>query len=155
TPPYRGRVELYYPAKLERTPENELYLALAQVKHDANLEQGLPELEAAIARYAPAHAEFYFELAEGYRRAGNFPKASVFYEQACARARADWRPFYRLGTTLMAAGQPERAALALERARSLAPREAAVLEASANLLAQQGRLPEAVVTIQEALKLEP
>ncbi len=58
TPPYRGRVELYYPAKLEKTPENELYLALAQVKHDANLDQGLRSLEAAIARHASVRAEF-------------------------------------------------------------------------------------------------
>src|SRR6185503_3593666 len=64
TPPYRGKVELYYPAKLEQTAERELYLAVAQVKHDANLAQGLHELEAAITRHAPAHAEFYFDLAE-------------------------------------------------------------------------------------------
>jgi len=155
TPPYRGRVELYYPAKLEKTPENELYLALAQVKHDANLDQGLRNLEAAIARHAPTRAEFYFELAEGYRRAGNLRKAIAFYEQACARAGADWRHFYRLGTTLTTAGQPDGAARALERARVLAPKEPAVLEATANLLARQGKLPEAVATLQTALALDP
>ncbi len=155
TPPYRGRVELYYPAGLERTPENELYLALAQVKHDANLGQGLRELETAIARHAPAHSDFYFELAEAYRRAGNLPKAISFYEQLCARAEADWRYFYRFGTTLTAVGQPERAAQALERARSLAPQEPAVFEAIANLLVRQAKLPEAVVTLQAALALEP
>jgi predicted CXXCH cytochrome family protein len=155
TPPYRGKVELYYPAKLEKTPENELYLALAQVKHDANLDQGLRELEAAIARHAPARAEFYFKLAEGYRRAGNLRKAIAFYEQACARAGADWRHFYRLGTTLTTAGQLDGAARALERARILAPKEPAVLEAIANLLARQGKLPEAVATLQAALALDP
>jgi predicted CXXCH cytochrome family protein len=155
TSPYRGRVELYYPTKLEKTSENELYLALAQVKHDANLDQGLRDLEAAIARHAPAHAEFYFELAEAYRRAGNLPKAITFYEQAGVRAGADWQHFYRLGTTLTTAGQPERAAQTLERARLLAPQEAAVLEAIANLLARQGKLAEAVDTLQAALALEP
>jgi predicted CXXCH cytochrome family protein len=155
TPPYRGRVELYYPLKLEQTPERELYLAIAQVKHDANLEQGLRELEAAIARQAPSHSEFYFELADGYRRAGNLPKAIAFYEQSCARSPADWRHFYRLGTTLTTAGQPERAATALECARSLAPQEPAVFEAIANLFARQGKLPEAVATLQSALALDP
>ncbi len=155
TPPYRGRVELYYPARLERTPEHELYLALAQVKHDANLDQGLRELEAAIARHKPVSSEFYFELAEAYRRAGNLPKAIGFYEQACARVGADWRHFYRLGTTLTTTGQLERAAQALERARSLAPQESAVLEAIANLLARQEKLPEAVAALQAALALEP
>jgi tetratricopeptide (TPR) repeat protein len=155
TPPYRGSVELYYPEKLARTPENELYLALAQVKHDANLDQGLRELEAAIALHAPKQAEFYFELAEGYRRAGNSPKAISFYEQASRRAPANWRYFLRLGTALTTAEQPERAAQALERSRVLAPQESAVLEAIANLLARQGKLQEAVATLQASLALDP
>lgn len=155
TPPYRGRVELYYPAKLIQTAERELYLALAQVKHDTNLAAGLPALEAALARHAPTQAEFYFELAEAYRRAGNQPKAIAFYEQACARAPADWQSFFRWGTTLTAAGQPQRAAAALERAQALAPQESAVLEAIANLLARQGRWREAVATLQMALALDP
>ncbi len=155
TPPYRGRVSLYYPAKLEKTAENELYLAVAQVKHDANLDRGLRELEAAIARHAPARSEFYFDLAEAYRRAGNLQKAIAFYEQSCAHQPADWRHFYRLGTTLTAAGQAERAAKALDRALSLAPQESAVLEAIANLLSQQGKAREAVATLQAAIALDP
>src|SRR5215468_2009787 len=155
TPPYRGRVSLFYPARIERNGENELYLALAQVKHDANLDRGLRELEAAIARHAPARSEFYFELAEAYKRAGNLQKAIAFYEQSCARQPADWRSFYRLGTALTAAGQPDRAAAALERALALAPKEPAVLEAIANLLSRQGKTREAVATLQAALDLDP
>jgi predicted CXXCH cytochrome family protein len=155
TPPYRGRVSLYYPAGLEKTAENELYLALAQVKHDANLDRGLHELEAAIARRAPARSEFYFELAEAYRRAGNLQKAIAFYEQSCARRPADWRRFNRLGTALTAAGQPERAAAELERALASASKEPAVLEAIANLLSRQGKTREAVATLQSALDLDP
>src|SRR5215813_1009936 len=155
TPPYRGRVSLYYPARLEKTAENELYLALAQVKHDANLDRGLRELEAAIARHAPARSEFYFELADAYRRAGNLQKAIAFYEQSCARQPADWRHFYGLGTALTAAGQAERAAAALERALALAPKEPAALEAIANLLSRQRKSREAVATLQAALDLDP
>jgi predicted CXXCH cytochrome family protein len=155
TPPYRGRVSLYYPARIEKTAENDLYLALAQVKHDANLDQGLRELEAAIARHAPARSEFYFELAEAHRRDGNLQKAITFYEQSCARQPADWRYFYRLGTALTAAGQLGRAAAALERALSLGPREPAALEAVANLLSRQGKIREAVATLQAALDLDP
>ncbi len=155
TPPYRGRVSLYYPSKPEKTAENELYLAIAQVKHDANLDRGIVELEAAIARHAPSRSEFYFELAEAYRRAGDPKKAVAFYEQSCARSPADWRHFYRLGTSLTATGQPERAAAALERAMSMAPKEPAVLEAIANLLSSQGKTREAIATLQAALALDP
>ncbi|HEV2667733.1 MAG TPA: tetratricopeptide repeat protein [Blastocatellia bacterium] len=155
TPPYRGKVSLYYPAKIEKTAENELYLALAQVKHDANLDQGLREFEAAVARHAPARSEFYFELAEAHRRAGNLQKAISFYEQSYSRPPADWRHFYRLGTALTAAGQAERAAAALERALVLAPKEPAVLEAIASLLSRQGKTRESVATLQAALELDP
>jgi predicted CXXCH cytochrome family protein len=155
TSPYRGRVSLYYPARLEKTAENELYLALAQVKHDSNLDQGLHELETAVARHAPSRSEFYFELAEANRRAGNLQKAIAFYEQSCSRPPADWRRFYRLGTALTEAGQAERAAAALERALALAPREPIALEAIANLLSRQGKTREAVATLQTALDLDP
>ncbi len=119
------------------------------MKHDANLDEGLRELEAAITRHKPAHAEFYFELAEAYRRSGKLAQAIPFYEQSAARTPGDWRYPYRLGTALVAAGQAARAGLALERARSLAPREPAVLEAIANLLASQGKLLDAVATLQD------
>jgi len=155
TPPYRGRVSLYYPARFERTAENELYLALAQVKHDADLDRGLRELEAVIVRHAPARSEFYFELAEANRRAGNLQKAIAFYEESCSRSPADWRHFYRLGTALTAAGQAERAAAALERALASAPKEPTVHEAIANLLSRQGKTREAAARLQAALDLDP
>ncbi|MBO0860351.1 MAG: tetratricopeptide repeat protein [Chloracidobacterium sp.] len=155
TPPYRGEVSLYYPVSIEKSPKNELYLALAQVKQDANLDRGLRELEAALARQSHASSEFYFELAEAYRRAGNLQKAIAFYERSCARSPTDWRHFYRLGTALGASGQPERAAAVLDRAMSMAPGESATLEAIANLLSRQGKTREAVAALQAALDMDP
>src|SRR5262245_38404998 len=116
TPPYRGEVVLYYPSELAKNPETELYLAVAQVKHEANLVEGLRKLEVAVAQ-RPARPEFSFELAEGFRLAGKLDKAFAFYEESCARTPFDWRAFYRLGTTLSAVGKLEGAARALARAR--------------------------------------
>ncbi len=155
TPAYRGNVEFYYPTKLLKPAEQELYAALAQVKHDANLTAGLPALSAAIAKHKPAQTEFYFELAEAYRRAGSLPQAITLYEQASARAATDWRIFLRLGTALTALHQPQRAAAALDRSQTIAPQEPAIFEAIAHLLAQQGRLREAVAMLQAALALDP
>ena len=53
---YRGEVVLYYPPELPDTPENELYLALAQVIAGANLEGGIPRLADAIERHQPERA---------------------------------------------------------------------------------------------------
>ena len=155
TPPYRGEVVLYYPSKLAKTPENELSMAVAQVKHEANLDEGLRKLEGAIAQHSPTGPRFYFELAEGFRHAGKLDRAIAFYEQACSRTPLDWRAFYRLGTTLSAVGNLDRAAPALERARALAPNESAVLEAVANVLSRRGRLSEAVATLQKAVAMDP
>jgi predicted CXXCH cytochrome family protein len=155
TTPYRGKVNFYYPSKLKEPADNDLYLALAQVKHDSNLEEGLRLLETAIARHKPARAEFYFELAEAYRRAGNHEKALAFYQQSSSRGGADWRHFYRLGTTLSVLGKNDSALKEFERARAFAPGETAVLEAMANVLSRQGKLAEAVTTLQRALALDP
>jgi Flp pilus assembly protein TadD len=155
TPPYRGRVELYYPSRSKKTPEDELYLAVAQTKHEANLGEGIRQLESAITRHDPAQAGFYFELAEAYRHRGNLQKAITFYEQSCSRAPEDWRNFYRLGTSLTALGDLDRALQPLQRALTLASKETAVLEAIANLLSRQGKLKEAVSTLRTALALDP
>jgi tetratricopeptide (TPR) repeat protein len=155
TPPYRGRVVPYYPSSPGSAENAQLYIALAQVKHEANLQEGLAQLEAAIARYRPDRSEFYFELAEGYRHAGRLDKAIAFYEIACSRAPEDWRHFYRMGTTLATAGHLERALRVLERAQIIAPKETAIQEAIANLLSRQGRLREAVEVLRRAVASDP
>ena len=155
TAPYRGRVVLYYPSTLEKTQENELALALAQVEHQANLDEGLPELERIVTRYTPPRAELYFKLGEGYRHAGFIDKAIASYQQAASLSPADWRYFYALGTASTAAGYSDRAMAALERARSLTAKEPVVLEALANLFARRGRLREAYSTLQAAIAADP
>ncbi len=156
TPPYRGKVVRYYPPVGSRPPDDDtLYLAVAQLKHDSQLEEGVRQLQAAITQQAPARYEFYFELAEGYRRLGRLDRAVVMYEQACSRAPQEWRNFYRLGTAHSSLGKLNEASFALEKARSLAPKETAILEAVADVLSAQGRLREAVTTLQGGLELEP
>src|SRR5215471_14297921 len=61
---YRGPVVLYYPETLPHTPENDLDLAVAQVKQGSNLSQGIAQLSAAIEKYSPQRPEYYLELAE-------------------------------------------------------------------------------------------
>ncbi|MEO8370410.1 MAG: tetratricopeptide repeat protein [Candidatus Solibacter sp.] len=155
TPPYRGPVLPYYPPDLAHTPENELYVAVAQVTHEANLAKGIPLLEAAIARAQPKSGEFYLELAEAYRHNGQPAKAIAAYQQAIARAPADWRPVYGIGNSLAATGDLAGAVRSLRRAAELAPRDAAPLQAMAKVLTRQGRLGDAVATLRKAVDLEP
>lgn len=148
TPAYRGEVVAYY------TPADPLYLAVAQVRHKANLDKGLRQLEAEIASTAPQRGEFYFQLAEAYREAGQLEKAIAAYQQACSRTPA-WRHFYGLGTALSAAGLLERSVEALNRARQLAPAEVVVLHALSATYARQGKSREAIGALQAALAADP
>ena len=82
---YRGEVVAYYPPKLPPTPENELYLALAQVQQGSNLTAGITRLEAAVEKYRPERADFYYELARAYSKALNYDADIRWCEEALRR----------------------------------------------------------------------
>jgi len=71
---YRGEVVPYYPATLVKTPEFEMYVALAQIKDRSNLQAGVQQLSGLLAKDQPAAAGFYAGLGEAYRAAGDFAK---------------------------------------------------------------------------------
>lgn len=109
---YRGEVVLYYPPDLPRTPDNELYLPLAQVKQNSNLKDGIPRLKAAIDQAQPQHAADLLEktgarstdatvlsdLALVYRQLGKLNEAI-----ATLRKALFWIPIFRRPTTISAA----------------------------------------------------
>ena len=65
---YRGPVALYYPENLPHTPENDLYLAIAQVNQSSNLRDGISQLTAAIERHRPATRGILFRTGRGVAR---------------------------------------------------------------------------------------
>jgi len=152
---YFGEVTLYYPASLPKDAENDLDLAIAQVKQQSNLPDGLRRLETAIGRHHPDRSEPYFEMAEAYWRAGQAQKAIPFYEQASKRQPARWYYFSSLGIALESAGQPKRSLEAMEQALKMAPRETTVLYALGEIYAGLGRLREAESTFRRARDINP
>lgn len=147
TPPYRGEVVAY-------GPRNELYLAVAQVRDQANLGAGPRRLEAAIANTPPQRGEPYAALGDAYRDTGHLDLAIAAYQKACALTPT-WRHFFLLGTALSSAGQESRSVEAFHRARSLAPLESIVPAGLAALYYRQEELPEALSTLRAALALDP
>ena len=101
---YRGRVDLYYPPSLQAGAQQALYIAVAQVRQNANLADGTSQLEAAIQKYHPAEAEFYFELAEAWRKSGKPDKAIDTFEQTLRRKPDFWPAVHGLGATLARSG---------------------------------------------------
>ncbi|HYA16237.1 MAG TPA: tetratricopeptide repeat protein [Bryobacteraceae bacterium] len=80
---YRGEVVPYRPLT---KPDDELYLATAQVIESSNLGAGIPRLAAAIRNLKPEGPEHHVALADALRTAGRCQEALPVYEDALRRS---------------------------------------------------------------------
>lgn len=152
---YHGPVVPYYPAHVAAKPDSELYLALAQVKQLTNVKDGIPRLAAAIEKYRPAHAEFYFELAEAYASVGYSEDAIRLYESAIERKSDMWQAWLGNGKALSKAGRHDLGLEALQAALKLRPKTPAVLNDLGLIYGRQGKLADAAGTFRKTIELDP
>jgi len=153
--PYRGEVKLYYPPALPDGDENALYLALAQVRNRANLENGLPRFDALINRLKPPEGDFYIDLAEAWRQAGQPEKGVAYARQATERMPSNWRAWFGLGNMLSAAGDLAHAAEIFRKAANLAPDEPGIAQALGEAYAKQGNFVQALSAYRAAVAADP
>jgi len=154
TTAYHGEVVLYYPPKALR-PEDELYLAIAQVAQRSNLDQGIAQLAAAIEKYRPQRAEYYFELADAWRKSGQWAKALPLYEEAIRRNPKFVEALRRLALGLRASGQPAQSAETMKRALEAAPKDADLWHELGLVYLEQGQKADAVAAMTRAVALDP
>jgi tetratricopeptide (TPR) repeat protein len=147
-PEYRGEVVLYYPPALPK-PEDELYLAIAQVSQSSNLDPGITRLSSAIAKFRPAQAEYYVQLGDALSNAGETEQALPVYEQALLHQPQSEPALLRLAICLTALRQYARAETVLTQALKLAPTDAAALVQLGLVQLGQGKTP---VTAWETAK---
>jgi len=152
---YRGKVVLYYPEALPKSPENELDLAVAQVSQKSNLSEGIDELAGAIEKYHPDRMEYYLYLADAWKDSGQLEKALPLYEEAVRRKPASLIVLQRLGTSLRSAGQLARAAEILKRAVEVAPADASSWHQLGLVYIGQGQRTDAIEAFQKATTLDP
>jgi len=152
---YRGPVDLYYPQSLQDGAQQELYLAVAQVRQGANLTEGTTRLEAAIQKYHPAEGEFYFELAEAYRKSGMPEKAIDMFDQTIRRKPGFWPAVQGLGATLARSGRLPQAKETLLKASAMMPENASVLNDLGLVYIGTGETREAVEVLQKASRIDP
>jgi predicted CXXCH cytochrome family protein len=152
---YRGPVVLYYPETLLHTPENELDLAVAQVKQSSNLAAGIERLTAAITKYSPARAEYYLELADALQNSGQLEKALAEYREAVRRNPKFAFGLLKLGTALRRSGQYPEAAEVLRRAASMEPERAVTWHELGMTYQTLGKSTDAVTAISRAVALDP
>ena len=151
---YRGEVALYYPPQLASTPENELYLALAQVQQGANLAGGIPRLERAIEQYRPTRPDIYYELARAYARTSNFAAVIRWCEEALTRDNTFVPALKELSAAALKLGRLEDAARSLEAAVGLGRNDGYALADLGNVYLQQGRVDQAEQALRRALTID-
>ena len=147
--PYTGEVRLYYPASAP-----ELYLALAQVKDTSNLKDGIPRLRLALDR-TRAGAEFYHELAQAYRAAGDTREAVKFYAES-VRRKLDFIPaFANWSQLLMGGDTPDSARKVLDQGLAAAPNDPILLTTLAHFHLRLDRVADAIPLLEKAILADP
>lgn len=146
TPAYRGKVVLYYPETIADDPTRDLYSAVAQIVNQANLKEGTERLEKAIAKWKPTQSEFYVDLAGAYR----MDRAAELYRQALERDPTNWAAHFGLGKALAQRGEDS-----LRRALTLAPWNNEIAKSLAGVLAESGKLRQAISVLRAASAADP
>ena len=152
--PYRGAVALYYPQTLPKG-EDELYLAVAQVRQASNLAEGIPRLSAAIEKYRPERADYYLQLANAWRDRGQLARAVPMYEEAMRRRPKDLAVLQNLALCLMSLRQQARAVDVLKQAAETAPENATTWHLLGTAYVEMGRTADGIAAFQKAIERDP
>jgi predicted CXXCH cytochrome family protein len=153
---YKGEVVLYYPSKEAAGPDLDLHLASAQVVQGSNINGGIGQLEASIARRSGAVAAgFLYDMAHAYAASGQRQKAIEAFRRTLAKDAAYAPALRGLGTALAEEGQFTEAVTVLERAVRVDARDAVARHELARALQQSGRVPDAIAALQDAIRADP
>ncbi len=152
---YRGAVVPYYPAPPAPAADNALYLAVAQVTQKSNLKNGVPRLEAEIARQKPARPEFYVEWGAAWLSAGNARNAVRAFEEAVKREPDSPVALLDLADSLTQSGQQGRAAEVLNHGVKAAPDDPLLWYQLGLTESNAGRQTEALRAFEKAVSLDP
>ncbi len=148
-------VRLYYPVQAPQIPENELYLATAEVMHGTSLATSTIRLTSLIQKLSPSAPEFYFELGEGYLKAQDQEKAIYWYKLAL-RHRPGYRPAVKqLSVIDIGSGNYTQAIELLRQAVQQPPADADLFTNLGNAYLHEDRLAQAQQELEKALELRP
>lgn len=103
----------------------------------------------------PANADIHYNLGQIAREEEHLEKASRLFRKTLALDPGYGDAIYALGETLYVQGKVGEALPLLERARSGAPGDAEIAHVHALALDHLGRVPDAIQTYKETLRLSP
>lgn len=151
---YHGEVVPYYPNPLTNSVENRYYLALAQVRDQANL-AALPVFEKALAELRSPRPEPYLEWAEALRAAGQRDRALAAFQESLRRDPAYLPSLLEQAAALKEAGQPIKEVDAAKRAVAAAPADPRAWNALGQAQLDSDDFRNAMASLQRALALDP
>lgn len=144
-----------YDPKLGPSPEDQLYLAIAQVRELGKTNSGIPRLSKLIGQYRPERADYYVELADALVAAKEYAKARPFYDDAARRRPGSPIIQKKLGAVLRETKQFGRAAAVLKRAVNLGSGDASTWHLLGQVYLAQGKTSDAVIAFEKSLALDP
>jgi tetratricopeptide (TPR) repeat protein len=152
---FKGEVVPYALSPLPRTPDAELYLALAQVREENNLTRGLEQFANALQKYRPPQAEFYIELADAYVKAGQPDRAVPLYKEALRKKPDSLAAALGLGVAQEKSGDIANAVATFRQATQFAPGDASSWRHLGEAQLKLGALGEAAASLGKLLDLDP
>ena len=152
--PYRGPVVLYYPKTLPK-PEDELYLALAQVRQGSNPDEGIPRLSAALEKFHPKQADYYSTLARALQDSGQPQRAVDVYAEALRIDPKAVAARQNMALCLLSLHRYPQAVDALKSALEGQPEDAASWQLLGTAYLESGKTIEATAAFRKALELDP
>ena len=148
-------LDRYRAALAEKPADAELLANVGQILVAMNRPaDAVPFLEQAVEA-EPFSVVARFDLAVAYGRSGLLKEAVEQYETLIQSGDADFRVHHNLGLALRQLGRGAEAALAFERATTLAPERAPGWLGLALSLEADGRGAEAAAALERYLALEP
>ncbi len=152
---YKGEVVPYYPAKPAPTAENQLDIAVAQVRDGSNLKGGISQLLGLIRKFRPARAGYYADLAEAYSSAGDARQSARFFAEALQRAPASTVIMLKLGNAQVEWQAWPQAEATIRRVIALTPNDPVAWGLLGQALFQQSKSGDAKAALNKALALDP
>ncbi len=151
---YHGEVVPAYPNPLPNTTENRFYLALAQIRDQANL-AALPAYKQELTALNLTRPEPYLELAQALRAAGKLQPALAAYQDALRHDPAYVPAQLEYAAALKEAHQTREAAAMAKRATATAPSDPRTWNALGQAQLDLADFAGALASLKQALKLDP
>jgi Flp pilus assembly protein TadD len=147
-------VQIYYPEHPPQDGRTELYTSIAQVD-DGDGVRGLAHLQETLEHMTPPEPEPYLEMARALVRRNRQAEAIPWFDRALERRPQMLAAMREKGVTLASLGRTDEAAVILEKAANLYPKDDVLLTDLGDVFMQQNELDKAEDALQKAIAVNP